>query len=498
MYRSGVRTHPILPFLFGIEGTKASRKTVRFLKETRAFGVLLLGRNIESPEQTRALTTELTQRLGRPLLFSIDHEGGWVLRFSRGIFGLPGNAALGRTRDARLAYATGRRMARELAALGIRLNLAPVMDVSTDRYNPGIGIRSFGSDPRLVGKLGSRLLRGLQEGGVCATAKHFPGKGPAAVDAHVSLPTIRLSRKALERGHIAPFRDAIKAGVDCVMTSHACFPALAPGPATFSREITTGWLRGRLGFQGVAISDDLAMGAVTGRWKVQDTARKALAAGHDLLILSGGLTAQRKAAQAVAGMDSELARAGRRLDALLTKVIGKRQMSLPASADPALFDEPARRALELIQRGVLKLPLASNGRPLLVLFPDFLELGDRFAFEGGPRGPERFVAERLRRWGPAKLLRAPLTSAKLGAIPQAVDKTSRVLFFCFEAMRFPGQRAVLDLLKRRAADRTIVCLIRNPWDRRRLSPRMTALDAHGWRHCHLNAAIDRTLARSHS
>ena len=191
--------------MFGAYGLKPSRQTVSLFKSTGATGLLLLARNIETPAQTKAFVTELEQRLGRPLLVAIDHEGGWVLRFKSGVTPFPGNAALGRARDPKLAYAVGRQMARELAPLGIRMNLAPVLDVATKTYNPGIGIRSFGSDPVLAGRLGAAFIKGMQDSGVSACAKHFPGKGAATVDAHVDLPTIKLPRAAFSRTHLAPF-----------------------------------------------------------------------------------------------------------------------------------------------------------------------------------------------------------------------------------------------------------------------------------------------------
>jgi beta-N-acetylhexosaminidase len=230
-------------FMFGAYGTKPSRKTIQLFKSTGATGLLLLARNIESPAQTKAFIDRLQQSLGRSLLVAIDHEGGWVLRFKKGLTTFPGNAALGRTADPALAYEVGRQMALELFPLGIRMNLAPVLDVSTKNYNPGIGIRSFGQDPTLVGKLGAAFTRGLQDHSVSACAKHFPGKGAATVDAHVDLPTIKLPRAGFIKTHLAPFKAATAAGVDAVMTSHVRFPAFDSVLATFSKKIVGDVLR---------------------------------------------------------------------------------------------------------------------------------------------------------------------------------------------------------------------------------------------------------------
>ena len=497
-YRSGVSETGGL-FLFGVYGKRPTRETAALLRDTGAAGVLLLSRNIETAAQTRDFTEELVQRLGRPLLFAVDHEGGWVLRFKSGVTAFPGNAALGRAGRGDLARETGRQMALELARLGIALNLAPVLDVVTERYNPGIGIRSFGKDPRLVSRLGAAMIRGMQERGVAACAKHFPGKGAATVDAHVSLPTIRLSRRAFERVHLAPFRAAVKAGVACVMTSHVRFPALDSRPATFSRRITERLLRGRLGFRGVVVSDDLCMGAVTGSRPAAFAAVDALKAGHDLLIVAHDPQAQRDAAKAVerAFEEGDLDRdAVRRSLARVRGLMDRKASARPHSpkSGAALSRRVARSALETVQQGTLKLPLSANGRPPLVLVPDFEEVRDRFTFEGGPRGPESLVRRLVAKWGPARLRRTPVERTELGGLAAEVRMAPRVLFFCFEAMRFPGQRAALELLEREAHEKTAVCLIRNPWDRELLRPGMTAVDAAGYRLCQLEAALESMLA----
>ncbi|NNN06714.1 MAG: beta-N-acetylhexosaminidase, partial [Elusimicrobia bacterium] len=288
-------TDPGRLFMFGVYGFKPSRETVGLFKATGATGVLLLARNIDTPAQTRAYVEELEQRLGRPLLFAVDHEGGWVLRFKAGVTAFPGNAALGRARDPKLAYAVGRQMARELAPLGIRMNLAPVLDVATKAYNPGIGIRSFGADAKLTARLGAAFTRGLQDHGVSACAKHFPGKGAATVDAHVDLPTIRLPRAAFQKTHLAPFRAAAAAGVDAIMTSHVRFPAFDSVPATFSAKIVRDVLRGELGYDGLVVSDDLCMGAITKRWPVAEATMKCLDAGHDVLMIAHDVQGMRDA-----------------------------------------------------------------------------------------------------------------------------------------------------------------------------------------------------------
>lgn len=453
--------------MLGLPGPRADRRAVSLLRDTGACGVLLLARNIESPGQLRRLTSELTQRLGRRLLFSIDHEGGWVLRFSSGLTAFPGNLALGRAGSEELAYATGRQMALELAPLGVRLNLAPVVDVSTRTYNPGIGIRSFGQDPALARRLAAALVRGMEEHGVAACLKHFPGKGAAAVDAHIDLPVIR----KYDRRHLDPFR--VKAA--CLMTSHVLFPSLdRTRPATFSPRIVHGLIRRTLGFGGVIISDDLCMGAVTRRMPVAQAAVDALDAGHDLLLVAHEEALQREAVEAArAGFEAaRVAASWRRLERLFAF---KGRTPRPDAAYGARLARATAARAVLVREGALELPLVDEPT---FLFPDFAQVKDRFTFEGGPRGPERLLAGR-------KVLRVPVLEGRLPELP-----AGPLVFFCYEARRFPGQNAMLRKLNKEAAARTAAVLIRSPWDAELADPRMTLIDTAGYRLCQLKEALN--------
>ncbi|MBI4371607.1 MAG: beta-N-acetylhexosaminidase [Elusimicrobia bacterium] len=484
-------TDPGRLFMFGVYGKKPSRGTVALFKATSATGVLLLGRNIETPAQTKAYVDELEERLGRPLLVAVDHEGGWVLRFAAGLTAFPGNAALGRAGEPALAFAQGRQMARELAPLGIRLNLAPVLDVETRAYNPGIGIRSFGRGPRRAGRLGAAFVRGLQAHGVSACAKHFPGKGAATVDAHVDLPVIRLPRPAFARAHLAPFRAAIAAGVDAVMTSHVRFPAFDSVPATFSRRVVHDLLRGELGYDGLIVSDDLCMGAITKRWPVAEATRRGLDAGHDVLMIAHDAQGMRDAVELLretAGADDEaaLAAAAARIERLLPRRRADKRADRVEGL--ALARRIAASAVRVVRRGALRLPVPARGTLLVV--PNFLEVRERFTFEGGPKGPEAFL-RRLTRG--ADVVRAPVAGAGLGRLPALAERAERVVFLCFEARRFPGQAAALKLLARRAAAKTAAVLIRSEHDLDLCPPAMTVVDAAGYRLVSLEAALALVL-----
>jgi beta-N-acetylhexosaminidase len=477
--------------MFGVYGLKPSRQTVALFKSTGATGVLLLARNIETPAQTKAYVAELEQRLGRPLLIAIDHEGGWVLRFKSGVTPFPGNTALGRARDPKLAYAVGRQMARELAPLGIRMNLAPVLDVAVKDYNPGIGIRSFGSDPKLAGRLGAAFIKGMQDNGVSACAKHFPGKGAATVDAHIDLPTIKLPRAAFSRTHLAPFRAACAAGVDAVMTSHVRFPAFDTEVATFSKKIVHDVLRGELGYDGLVVSDDLCMGAITKRWPVAEATLKCLDSGHDVLMIAHDLQGMTDAVDLLreAGAPEEQLAAA---DGRITRLLHRRKApAAKLSEGAALSAKIAGKAVLVARRGTLRLPVPLSPETLVVL-PDFREVKERFTFEGGPGGPEALA----RRMAPGcAFALAPVAGTDLGRLPELAKRASRIVFLCFEARRFPGQAAALRLLAKTAAAKTAAVLVRSSWDIDLCPKTMTVVDAAGYRLVSLEAALSRVMAR---
>ena len=220
---------------------------------------------------------------------AIDEEAGDVTRLES-VHGSsrPGNFALGAVDDPELTEAVARDLGAELAAAGITLNYAPDADVNSNPANPVIGVRAFGADPALVARHTAAWVRGLQAGGVAACAKHFPGHGDTRVDSHHDLPRITADRDRLDACELAPFRAAVAAGVQAVMTGHLLVPALDPQlPATLSRRILGGLLREELGFSGVVVTDAVEMRAVADRYGFAGAAVRALAAGADAICVGG-------------------------------------------------------------------------------------------------------------------------------------------------------------------------------------------------------------------
>ncbi|MHB1433974.1 MAG: beta-N-acetylhexosaminidase, partial [Streptosporangiaceae bacterium] len=271
-------------------------------------GVVLFAGNIAGPDQVRALTAELRRR--RPdLLIAADEEGGDVTRLEAGRgSSFPGNLALGATGDPGLTRSAAAAIGAMLADAGINLNLAPVADVDDNLANPIIGVRSFGSDPALVAEHVAAYVTGLRDSGVAGCAKHYPGHGAADADSHLGVPVIDRSLAMLRKRDLAPFRAAIAAGVQAVMTAHVVFPAVDDRPATLSRRWLTDVLRGELGFGGVVITDALGMHAIDASVGCAPGAVLALAAGADLLCMPEDPSAQRacRAALAAAAGDGQL------------------------------------------------------------------------------------------------------------------------------------------------------------------------------------------------
>ena len=310
-------------------------------------GITLFAYNVGDPAQVRELTDALrTER--SELLISIDEEGGDVTRLEA-VDGssYPGNLALGAVDDVALTEEVAGAIAGELARAGVNLNLAPVADTNTNPRNPVIGVRSFGSDPELVARHVRAFVAGTQRQGVAACAKHFPGHGDTAADSHRELPVAGGDLVSA----LLPFRAAVEAGVQAVMTGHLLVPGLDVAPATISRPILSGLLRGELGFDGLIVTDALEMQGVSGTLGVPEAAVLALAAGADALCLGHDL--HEEAVEEVHAAIVSAVRSGRlaeeRVAEAAERVAAVCRRASPTAAGAAgreVGAEAARRALE--------------------------------------------------------------------------------------------------------------------------------------------------------
>lgn len=293
--------------MVGFWGITPSQNIIDLIARYHIGNIILFSRNIGDTRQVFELTQSL-QRVAKeaghryPLLISIDQENGIVQRLGEAATLFPGNMALGAIGSDKIAYEVARATGQELLALGINMNLAPVVDVNNNPANPVIGVRSFGEDPRLVARLGAAMVKGYRAAGVISCLKHFPGHGDTASDSHLALPAIPHALERLETLELVPFRRGIEAGADSVMIAHVSFPALTGQgelPATLSPTIVKGLLRGQMGFNGAILSDCLEMQAISETFGVERGAVMALQAGIDLMLVSHLYERQRGSFEAI-------------------------------------------------------------------------------------------------------------------------------------------------------------------------------------------------------
>jgi len=278
-------------FIAGMPGPELDRDTEALIRNHCLGGMILFARNIENPIQLASLCHNLQETAmkqhGTPLFLAVDQEGGRVARLKEPFTLFPGNHAIGndpKPMDRTMEF--GIITAREMTLVGLNMNMAPVVDVRRGKPERHLDGRIFSDDPEKVALLGQSVVKSLQENGIMAVAKHFPGLGRATLDPHHHLPTIEANIGEIEEINLPPFSAAIEQGVSAVMTSHAIYPALDPAyPGTLSKRIVTGLLREKLGFEGLIITDDLEMGAIKKGWGVAKGALAAFEAGSDLLLI---------------------------------------------------------------------------------------------------------------------------------------------------------------------------------------------------------------------
>ena len=278
----------IMPWIAGTYSAfddRALDKILGWVDTLQVGGIIV---SVGSPMDIAAKLNFLQRRSKLPLLIGSDLEGGTAFRFNPGGTPFPTNMGVGATWSERDAYLMGKVTALEGRAAGIHMTFSPVADVNNNAANPIINTRSFGSDAQTVARFVAAAVRGTQDAGMLATAKHFPGHGDTDTDSHISLPIIRADWARLDTLELVPFRAAIKAGVDVVMSAHIAIPGLENGamdPATLSPEILTGLLRDSLHFKGMVVTDALDMGALVSTYGPGEAAVKAFLAGSDLLLM---------------------------------------------------------------------------------------------------------------------------------------------------------------------------------------------------------------------
>lgn len=397
--------------------TKMNETVRETIAQSRLGGVILFGENFSgdmgetmrliSDMQSANQDTDKECRI--PLLIAVDQEGGVVNRLSQGT-GWPGSMALAAAGDPDLAGTAGVSIGKELSLMGINTDFAPVMDVNSNPNNPVIGVRSFSDDPGTVSGYGMAFMKGLSESGTIACLKHFSGHGDTDTDSHVGLPSVNKTLEELRECELIPFREAIDAGAEMIMTAHIQHPAIEKGtcvsketkeevflPDTMSEAVLTDLLRGELGFEGVVVTDSLQMDAVSSHFEEEDVWRLSINAGADMLLIPVAVTDADTASELVETIDkiTKMAEKGTisrdRIDASVRRILTlkarhgllaprdfgisreeidrvKGQIGSPEEAAEAW--ETAERSLTLLKNDRDTLPLSLEEKEkVLVLYP---------------------------------------------------------------------------------------------------------------------------------
>ncbi len=320
-------------FMVSFFGTQLTEAESDFLRQVQPGAAVLFGRNVDSPEQVTRLTNSYQQHVmsrgGLPMLIAVDQEGGSIQHLQDGFTRFPAPMLLTATQDDELAYDVGAAMAAEMRAVGVNMNLAPVGDLLTNAYNPIIDRRAFGSEPETVAPILMNFIRGLQDNGIVATVKHFPGHGDTSVDSHLELPRIDHDWRRLESVELRPFVAALDADVSAVMVAHIWYSAFdaEPTPASLSTNLVDGLLREELGYDGLVMTDALDMDAVDTVYDASEASIRAIAAGNDLIAI-GAHVGTHRIREAIANVVAAV-RDGRisleRIDASVGRILRVKQ-----------------------------------------------------------------------------------------------------------------------------------------------------------------------------
>ncbi|MDR6224694.1 glycoside hydrolase family 3 protein [Desmospora profundinema] len=497
--------------MVGFYGSEPTEEIRRLIQDHHAGNVILFAYsdNVIDPEQTARLNNGLQvmaeeTRLGVPLLISTDQEGGVVARMTTGATELPGNMALAASRVRKGAFETAALTADELKAVGINMNLAPVVDVNVNPANPVIGVRSYGENPTLVSRFGTAAIRGYQKNGVVATAKHFPGHGDTDVDSHLGLPVIDKSREEMEQVEWRPFRQAMKAGVDAIMTAHIHVPALDDTPdlpATLSKPILTDLLRHEMRYKGLVITDAMDMAGVVEYFGgVEEAAVKAVEAGVDIVLLTPSISTEEQAGvmEAVVKAVRDGTISEKRIDQSVTRILKVkkkyklfRERYVDVEQVPQRVGTPEHR--EKAERWARRsVTLVKNDEGLL---PLHLEESDRLGIVS-PFSLRELIKPYHSRVEEYRVPRLNPTDAEIDEARKIVRDSDILVVGTNSSHLYPQQQKLIQELEK--LDKPIVVIaFRNPYDIRDFPDVEGYLTTYGTRVVSQQAAVE-TLFGIHS
>lgn len=490
----------------GFPGKTMSPEFIRMVKQYKISNIILFQHNVENISQLKTLCDDIhrlvRQETGHGAFITIDQEGGGVTRLPGDAVNVAGAMALAATEKPENAYTAARITAGELRALGINFNLAPVADVNSNPNNPIIGLRSYGDTPEQVETYALEALRGYLDGGVLASAKHFPGHGDTALDTHVSLPVIDKSLEELEQLELKPFRALIEAGCPGVMTTHILFPQLEPDgvPGTMSRRIITGLLRERLGFRGLVVSDDMEMDAIRKYYGTPQGVAAAIAAGVDLVFVSHSvekleesfLEVEKKVLDGTISME-EMDESVERILRYKEQYCREPEGTAGTPEKFAISDRIRMDSICLVQGKVP--PMGET--PLFIGCADY-----RAGLVSSQETNSTTFADFMKNHfgGDAMVTAKDPTDEEVAAAAAIAAGHSSIFLNTYNGHLFPGQMALLKALAGLHIPMTVVAL-RNPYDLRGLPEGLCGLVAWDYSmetlHCLLPILAGKEEARGH-
>lgn len=462
-------------FVVGYQGEPPSYDFLSFVEEWGIGGVIVFARNLENPENLRKNLKIIEEASGKEIFTAIDQEGGLVLRILNNGSLFPSAMGISATGDLQLCEDIYFAIGNEMQNFGLNFNLAPVLDIN-HKDNPGIGARSFGETPETVANFGVRAIKGLKKSGVMSCAKHFPGKGHAQVDSHLTLPIIPYPVDRLESFELFPFIKAIESGVDAIMTSHVFFPAFEPCanlPATLSKNVLTNLIRNKYNYEGLIITDDLEMGAITERYGIANASELAFDAGADLLLICHTLTEQRLAAENLYKKAQNSKETSNRVIASLQRIEKMRTMigTFPKTSfrqtelidkHRDLIETVSEKSIKFLRYEKSAIPAGKEKKHLLFVLPMISALV-KVEEEHESAGLAKLCSDFFTH--SKQVIYNPTWSSReiINAVSVFNNSETQIIFFSYNSHIFRGQSEAIKTLSE-GRDDFILAAIRNPYD----------------------------------
>ncbi|WP_304943741.1 beta-N-acetylhexosaminidase [Vallitalea guaymasensis] len=471
----------------GFSGTKINDEIVELIEDYKVSNIILFKNNIESGSQLKKMCEDLQSLIrkntGRGGFIAIDQEGGMVTRLQDDNVNIPGAMAIAATNNVDYAYQAGKITGKQLKKLGVNFNLAPVGDINSNMDNPVIGVRSYGDNPEKVAEYASAMTKGLLDGGVMASAKHFPGHGDTNVDSHLGLPQINKSLEEIEKCELIPFKQMIKEGIPAIMTAHILFPKIETDnlPATMSRKIVRGLLKDKIGFKGLVISDCMEMKAIQKNYGTVEGIKQAMNAGVDLICISHTARFAREASDALVDAFQQGELSIEEMDESLDKIFSWKE-KFADKVEEITFDEDDGKeyAYKLLKETITPVQMPTKNLP---------KLGDKPLFIGSLPFRATNVSNKndytlsfsdfmVERFGGQGVIMSPdPDEEEINHILKEAKSYSSIIIGTYNGHLYKGQ---LELIKKAAVNNTniIVTALRNPYDLRSLPDNVYGIAAY--------------------